>query len=88
MPIVKDRVASYEVEKLGDNKYLIVDLDDDVEKPSVTNSIDAILNELNLDPEEKTIICYGTDGLYSHYCYEWTFVGKDIKDAIKFKRRN
>ena len=88
MPIVKGRVASYEVEKLGEDKYLIIDLDDDIEKPSVTNSIDGILEELNLDPKKQTIICLGTDGLYSHYCNQWIFVGKDIKDAIKFKRRN
>ena len=76
------RIASFAIEKLSDNAVLIIDLDDDENKPSVTNSIDEILAQLKIDKHKTKVICRGTDGIYARYNGTWKFAGKTKEEAI------
>ena len=76
------RIASFSIEKLSDNAVLIVDLDDDKNRPSVTNSIDEILAQLKIDKHETKVICRGTDGIYALYNGTWKFAGRTKEEAI------
>jgi hypothetical protein len=77
------KIASFTVSILGENTILITDLDDDKDKPSVTNSIDEILLRLNIDKHTRKVVCLGTDGMYSLYNGTWKFVGWTEEEAIK-----
>ncbi len=77
------KIASFNISVLGENALLITDLDNDKDKPSVTNSIDEILSRLNLDKHEQKIVCLGTDGMYARYDGTWKFAGWSEDEAIK-----
>ena len=76
------RIASFTIENIGKNAVLITDLDDDEDKPSVTNSIDEILSRLEIDKHKVKVICLGTDKMYSHYNGTWKFAGWSKEEAI------
>ena len=77
------KIASFNLSSLGDNALLITDLDDDENKPSVTNSIDEILRRLQIDKHKIKVVCLGTDKMYSVYNGTWKFAGWTEDEAIK-----
>jgi len=75
------RVASFVIDAWDERTILITDLDDDEDKPSVTNSIDEILDRLGVDKHEKRVVCLGSDKMYAMYNGVWKFLGWTEEEA-------
>ncbi len=76
------KIANFTIEAFGENTLLITDLDNNQDKPSVTNSIDEILRRLCLDKHNYKIVCLGTDDMFTLYNGTWRFLGWTEKEAL------
>jgi len=79
----KRKIASFVLDSWDERTLLITDLDDDEDKPSVTNSIDEILNRLSINKHEKRVVCLGSDKMYAMYNGVWKFLGWTEDEAKK-----
>jgi len=76
------KIASCTIQSVKENTILIIDLDDDDNLPSVTNSIDEILKYFNIDLTVMTVITKGSDGMYCRYSNGFKFLSWDEEEAI------
>jgi len=80
-------IASCTIENIADDVVLITDLDDDEDLPSVTNSIDAILHEYEINLDEIKVIVCGSDKMYCEYKGDFKYLSWDRSEVIeKFKK--
>lgn len=76
------KIASCTLELVAENVILVVDLDDNPELPSVTNSIDEIVRYFNIDLGITKVIVKGSDGMYCKYNRGFKFLSWEREEAI------